>query len=141
MCENIFADSSDNSLWINFGGISYHSDRSAGFNERNGGIGLEYQVTDKNSFALGEYKNSIRRQTNYALGFYTPYIYKDEMIKLGLLYGIATGYDTHLYDGLTGVVAPVIVVERGTFGLDIFVLPPVGEISSVVALTIKFKLK
>lgn len=80
-------------LAIQLHGLSYHSDRSEGFNEVNTGIGLRY-YTKKTYFdylTIGAYKNSEWNNSFYmGFGWETKL---SQRIKLGLSSGIITGYE------------------------------------------------
>lgn len=76
---------------INIG--SYHSDREAGWNEKNWGYGLGYRKDNLGAEA-GFYRNSIQETTfsAYALSHYTVEV-GSEAFRFGVFGGLANGYD------------------------------------------------
>lgn len=54
-------------LWLH--GLSDHAGNKR-YNEVNPGLGVEFQLTDRWSGELGQYRNSFGRPTRYALGHY-----------------------------------------------------------------------
>jgi len=76
---------------------SVHTERWArdNLNQRNPGIGIEYQASRTWGLAAGVYSNSYRKPTVYALAEFTPLHWGDVNhwhIDAGVAAGIATGY-------------------------------------------------
>jgi hypothetical protein len=88
----------DNSIWLNLGGLSYHSD--PGYNSLNPGLGLEY-----NQYAVGIYRNSYNGRSFYAAT--ESNIYK----RLNLVSGFASGYPAKVVP----LVMPSITYENVRF--------------------------
>ena len=86
--------------WIHVSGTSIHT--RSGFNERNVGGGVEWQVQPRWSAAIGMYYNSEYRTSTYALGKY--HWWRRENLVLNLNVGAATGYQI-------APVVPVILPE------------------------------
>lgn len=69
---------------------SFHVDRSAGYNEFNPGVGIEYDVRGRFAVTVGTYYNSVRRQTWYAGVRVHAFEWND--LRFGAMVGAATGY-------------------------------------------------
>jgi len=103
-------------------GVSYHFDRSRGWNEQNLGAGLRFQHKDGYSTQIGTYRNSYFRQTWYAIG------QKEWPIlsaKAGVFAGKVTGYNAPLAAGL------MISTNNLTFRI---VPPAIPQTTGVIAL-------
>jgi hypothetical protein len=114
---------------------SYHFDRSdkrnqgRGYNENNGGFGLERRFTDTWSVSAGFYENSFNRQTNYLFGGYTPW--EIATWRVGATFGVVSGYDDgRLAPWLTGIATR----DFGRLGVNAVFAP------SALALQLKWRL-
>ena len=123
-------------LWISATTRSYHADREAGFNERNWGIGAEYELAPEWRAIGGTYKNSVFRRSNYVGLHWTPLRFGNW--RLGAIGGAVSGYPGYNY-GWGPLAAPVLSWESGRFGANLIALPKIEEIAAVVALQIKVK--
>lgn len=74
--------------------LSYHSNRSANFNESNYGIGIHHYLQNKkvDYFSIGTYKNSESNQSHYT-GFGLEYPIGE--FKFGVSFGFVTGYESN----------------------------------------------
>lgn len=105
--------------WIHVSGTSIHN--RSGFNERNVGGGVEWQIQPRWSAAVGVYHNSEYRTSTYALAKYHWWRRQDWAANLNL--GAATGYQI-------SPVVPVILPElcwRWTCGM---IIPAFAESSA-----------
>jgi len=106
---------------------AYHLDREKtkekDYNESNPGWGLEYQDGDKR-YMIGQYLNSLRNNSNYALMGYTPYHYDTGMGMLsgGVVGGAVTGYP---YMPVTPAAGLLGTYENGKFGANLMLTPTV----------------
>ena len=61
-----------NALWINPGFYSYHFQREKDLNNRNFGLGAEYDFSSVSAITVGIYDNSDRQTTHYAGYYWRP---------------------------------------------------------------------
>lgn len=133
--EGLKLTDSNHELWITGTLISYHTDRSSHYNEFNPGIGLEYKLSNKFKFVLGEYKNSIRRQSEYIGITYVPFEIKG--VKIGFTMGLVSGYS----DSIAPMILPVVGIEGQKVGINLIILPPKILSTGVIGLQLKYKWK
>lgn len=114
------ARADDGDEWrINAGGVSWHSDRAAHYQETNLGVGLEYRRGDWGAMA-GAYRNSIDRTSRYALGEWLPI--QAGPVRIGAVAGVVTGY--HWRDGgPVPVLAPMATTSIGRLGINVLAFP------------------
>ena len=90
-------------LALDISTTSYHTRQWArdSLNQDNPGLGLEYQLSGDWGLAAGEYRNSYRRTSFYALAAWTP-------LRLALSAGwhLAAGLDAGAITGYTRAEAP-----------------------------------
>lgn len=108
--------------WLHVNGHSYHN--RSGFNETNRGLGMELMVSSQWSVAGGVYRNSIDRDSVYALTKYHWYRNEDWAVNINI--GGVTGYRGW-------EVAPVILPEACWLWLCGFVIPRLGDDSAAAA--------
>jgi hypothetical protein len=89
---------------------SYHLDRSKHYNERNYGLGLQYQTTDTTRAVVGCYRNSFYDRSCYAGMLWRPSALSFDRLHLGLMGGVVTGYQRTLIGALP--VATFDVTKR-----------------------------
>ncbi len=132
------------STWLQLGGISHHLDRSRNFNEQNWGIGIEHKLSKDNPFAIGndssiaigQYRNSIRRTSNYAVYQWKPLHVGP--VDIGVMAGFVDGY--HLNNGRPVPMAlPMASIEGRNLGVNIMCLPKMKDISAVCAVQFKVR--
>lgn len=102
--------------WVSVMGASYHTDREAGYNEKNPGVGIEQG--DKNLRAvLGYYRNSLNRDTFY-LGVSNTPIHIGGF-NFGYTAGLASGYPNQapLFAGA------LVTYERNGYGANLIAAP------------------
>jgi hypothetical protein len=115
---------------------SYHVDREAKYNEKNYGIGLEYQFNRTWAVAIGEYKNSFRNKSNYYGAIYTPFV--EGNFKAGLMLLNVSGYDSTNLRRYQPVAVPTVIWEGKGFGINTVFVPPVGNKTGVLGVQVKF---
>lgn len=118
--------------WINLGGVSAHPD--PGFSGQNPGLGIEQSINSRSFAAGGIYRNSVRRQSRYAV--YGRRLISDGVVSAGYLVGAVDGYPYFNDGGITPMGAAFVAVEGRVFGANIVFIPPVGE---TPALALQFK--
>lgn len=101
-----------------------HWDRDAtkdlNLNERNPGIGLEHDSGDWRQM-VGQYKNSMNKNSIYALLGYTPFQTETLLgkLKAGIIGGGITGYDMPVAPA-AGLLA---TLDRGNYGVNFTAVP------------------
>jgi hypothetical protein len=106
---------------------SYHWNRDNqkknNYNEINPGIGLEYKDDDMR-YMIGNYLNSLNKNSNYMLAGYTPINKLSDLGKFsaGVVGGGITGYPTGDITPAAGLLGSY---ENGKFGLNLLAVPNV----------------
>jgi hypothetical protein len=99
---------------------SYHTDRTADYNERNFGLGVELPTSvDRLSIIGGFYKNSIYRYSGYVGPSWTPFQAGD--FHFGGAAGLVSGYDTGTR--VVPALIPTATWEHDGWGANFFVGP------------------
>jgi len=113
------------------------------YNETNPGFGLEYQDGDMR-YMLGQYLNSLRNNSNYALAGYMP-VHADTGIgrfSAGVVGGGITGYPVADVVPAAGLMGSY---EKGPFGVNLMAVPnaKIGstDIDGFLGLQAKYNLK
>lgn len=130
------------SLWLTPGAVSWHADRSAGYNERNHGIGAEWQSESaEHRVSAGTYRNSIHRDTRYALYSWAPVQTTLGPAKLaaGVAIGIADGYQVN-HGRAFPVALPALSVEIWRIGINLTAWPKVEKDASA-GVAVQFRVK
>lgn len=104
-------------LWLTATTVSHHVDRSAHYNERNPGLGLEYRFDQDASVFVSRTLNSYSNWSTY-LGVEILPI-QVRQFRLGLTMFLATGYP----DGTILLAAPAVAWEGDRFGANFLVVP------------------
>lgn len=115
-------------LWLSPGGVSYHTNRAHGFNERNEGVLLRVAFNQRHSLIAGVYRNSNDERSRMLAYRYTPFITDTAYgaFKAGVVAGAVDGYQVH--DGRAiPVLLPVLAWESRWVGLSALVIPPVQK--------------
>jgi hypothetical protein len=113
------------------------------YNENNPGFGLEYQDGDRR-YMIGQYLNSLRKNSNYALMGYTP-LHADIGIgrfSAGVVGGGITGYPTGVVTPAAGLLGSY---DNGNFGVNLMAVPnaKIGstDVDGFLGLQAKYNLK
>ena len=102
-----------------------------GFNQSNPGIGIEADWTDW-QIAVGTYRNSYDRQTNYAMvGFLPVHV---GSASLGVVGGHATGY------AFPVIGAFEVAYRSNSWGVNILAVPPVMKGAAVIGLQLVWRM-
>lgn len=134
----VAADQASGQIWLNAGSISHHFNRDMRFNERNWGFGAEYKFDAEYSVFGGFYRNSMFETTRYAGLSYTPF--KIGQARLGVIGGVADGYEGMNSGGFFPMISPVISIEGERVGVNFIVIPSiVSNVSNAVALQLKIR--
>lgn len=128
------------SLSLTLGGMSYHFDRSKGYNEHNTGLGLEYRFREDVSVTVGQYRNSVRNDTHYAAINYQPLSVGP--VRIGASIGVMDGYPNMRNGGAFFAALPMLTYETKHFGVNFGVIPDVPKkgIDGAFILQLKYKL-
>jgi hypothetical protein len=134
---------SSSKYWISTGFLSYHTNRKAGYNEKNTGVGFEYQLNEESGLALGHYRNSVRRQTTYVQYVYTPF--RIGNVRIGGAVGLVNGYpllrDGKFAPALLPVVSTTFKVFDRNVGFNTVYIPSiVPNVDGALAFQFKFAL-
>lgn len=121
--------------WLSASVASYHFEEAKEhYNQSNPGLGIEWG-TENARVVAGFYRNSIERQSR-ALG---GALLTDSFLggfRVGLAAGGVTGYEK----SVTAFVLPILAFERGQFGANLALIPPVKEkVGGAIGLQIKLK--
>lgn len=100
--------------WLHVYGTSWHQE--PGYNSRNWGLGAEVQLADRWTVAGGTYRNSVDRDSWYALA--KRQVWQQGSVIVNLNMGAATGYQSS--------ITPVVLPEVCWAWLCGFVLPRAG---------------
>lgn len=123
--------------WVTVGIASYHFDRSAGYNERNIGVGIEHDFNSDHAVSAGAYRNSINRVSRYALYRWTP-IHVGH-VRIGVLAGAVDGYHRN-GGGIAPAFAPTLTLDTRPIGISLIVIPGVSnDVSTAVGLQAKLR--
>ncbi len=128
-----FAADAAAGCWLDVAIGSRHSDRGAGYNEHNYGLGVDCQVAKDWSAVAGQYKNSLNRDTIYAGADYT--YARAWGVEFGLRTVIATGYDDN---PIPLPPIPVAKIRGKSWGLGLLFVPPVTDKHWVVGYWLSF---
>lgn len=116
----LFTAPANAETYLNLNTVAYHYDRSAvaqqHFNETTPGIGIEHERGDYRLMA-GIYRNSIRRESVYALVGYMPV--RHSALSIGVAGGMATGYLPTIVPAI-GLVA---TLQFNRVGINLFAVP------------------
>lgn len=124
-------------LWLTAAVTSYHMDRGAHYNERNYGVGGEYQFSSDFAIVAGEYKNSFFNKSKYYGVLYTPF--SAGPFKAGVLAGEITGYILKDPRAPGPIVVPTIVWEGERLGVNMIFVPPIGNGTGVFGFQLKVR--
>jgi len=129
-------------VWLNPGFLSYHTDRDAGFREDNIGYGAELLLARDHAFFAGDFINSVRSRSTYAMYQWRPLHWQPYGVDMsaGLIAGVMNGY--HKNDGgwFFGAL-PMFFFEGKRFGANFAILPALNPDKRLVALQLKFRVR
>lgn len=103
-------------VYVSPGGLSYHTDRSKNFNERNYGLSATYRTDDELAYTSGWFGNSLHRRSYFAAARWTPL--QIGQIRAGALVGIVTGYEA-AGGGPIPVALPAVAVSVGSVEMTV----------------------
>ena len=121
--------------WLTATVTSWHTDREAGYNERNLGAGLQHAVSPDLRLIAGHYRNSLDRPSNY-VGVHW-FAVRWGSWAFGAQGGTVTGYNAG--SRWSPLLLPVLTYERRWWGVDIPAVAYGGE--GVITVVLKFRLQ
>jgi hypothetical protein len=122
--------------WIASSVTSYHFDRSAGYNERNWGVGIERGIAPDVRLIAGVYRNSLYRESTYAGASWTPFAAGP--VRLGVLAGVVDGYKAD-HGRFVPIAMPLVTYEIGRAGANLIYLPHYKDDGGVIGLQLKYR--
>ncbi|MFC0676924.1 hypothetical protein ACFFGH_03530 [Lysobacter korlensis] len=133
--------------WLDVNLGSYHFGDESGFlppgerfNEFNPGIGVEVQWQPRHAVAAGYFRNSVDRNSLYALYQYTPLQF-GRYVRVGGMVGAVTGYPGYNDGGIAPAGGLVVKIERGRIGANLIVLPEIPDVTpTTLGLQVKLRL-
>lgn len=130
---------SKSELWINPGIYSYHFQQDQNLNGNNWGFGIEYRFNTIASVTIGNYRNSDNAHSSYAGIYYQPISIGP--MRVGIVAGGFNGYQSTNNGGWFPAVLPVLTIEEGRLGANLFFIPTVGDrVHGAISLQLKFML-
>lgn len=137
LCGYVTAEETGARMWLSLGSVSYHPDRTKGYNERNAGIGFEYTFTENSSVMVGRYNNSVRQDSNYLAYKWQPITAFNDHIKLGISAGYLDGYPA--MNGGKGFLAviPMMSFEYSRIGVNVGFIPKMPRVDAALAFQFK----
>lgn len=126
-------------LWINLGGFSRHLSGNAHFNERNVGIGLEWRTSHEVAYMAGVYRNSVGKDTQYISLNWQPW--QMGPVRLGAAIGVMNGYPSIRQGRSFFAAMPFASLEGRHVGLNVGLIPKLGDVQSAVVVQLKWRLR
>ena len=123
-------------LYVSPGGISYHADRRAGYNESNHGVQATWKRDETWALAAGSYANSLHARSYFAAVRATPV--SAGFLRFGALAGLVTGYDANGGRAIP-VFLPAMVAEAGPVEVTMLAWPSVYGSGAGLAVNFSFK--
>lgn len=124
-----------NPWWITVGGFSIHAERQGDLNQVNLGLGAEYDFAPKWAAVAGTFKNSNYEWSQYAGVNWLPLEYS--VFKFGLTAQISNHYRNINNGGIMVFAAPMISTQYGRYGANIYLIPPLSNVTAAVAVQFK----
>jgi hypothetical protein len=124
--------------WITPGALSYHFKNRDQFNQTHPGLGAEYHFASNWSAVGGTYKNSNYRWSQYVGVNWTPYVFGP--VKFGATAQVANHYNQARDGKPFPFAAPLIAYEGERFGVNLYVIPTIRNVTGAAALQFKIKL-
>lgn len=120
-------------------GASWHSDRSAGYCERNPGLGITREEDRVRAIKAGAYRNSECHWSAYVGARWTP-VEPLQGVRLGAVAGVVSGYQRAPVVPVGALVA-VVDVARGV-GVELMggFVPRTGQAPATTVATISLRI-
>jgi hypothetical protein len=125
-------------IWINVGGFSRHFDRGSRYNENNFGFGIEWRRSPQVAVMAGVYDNSLGKPSQYAAINWQPW--QIGPVKLGAAVGLLNGYPAIERGGTFFAALPMASIEGRRFGINLGLIPSIGNVDGAVLLQFKLRI-
>ncbi|TBR11528.1 MAG: hypothetical protein EPO46_06250 [Lysobacter sp.] len=132
--------------WVDVNLASYHLGNTSDFlapgqrfNQENYGAGVEVQWQPRHAVSAGYYRNSVDRDSYYALYHYTPLRF-GRYVRVGGMAGLVTGYPGYNDGGLAPAGGLVAKIEGRRAGVNLIYLPKIAGVTPHT-LGLQFKLR
>jgi len=129
-------------VWINPGIYSYHFDRSQNFRENNIGVGAEVLLKEDHVLMAGTFINSDRARSHYGAYQWRPLHWQISGVNVsaGAAVGAFDGYPRYHNGGWFVAALPVLAIEGGRIGVNLFVIPTISDrLSGALAIQVKLR--
>lgn len=136
-------------LWLTSGFLSkHHTDHMAprrGWNESNGGIGVEVALNPRWRLMAGVYDNSVYATSRYVHATWSPDLLQHRIgpvaLRVGAAVGTVDGYPGMRGGGFFPTLLPVASLEWKRIGLNFTYIPSIpGNVAGAFALQAKLRL-
>lgn len=136
------ADQRSVQVWLNPGSFSYHFDRDKDLRGVNTGVGAEAVLAEDHVLAAGTFNNSNRKQSHYGAYYWRPLHWQPAGINVhaGIAVGAFDGYPNYHNGGWFPAALPMLSVEGGIAGANIFFVPTIKNRTDG-AIAVQFKLR
>jgi hypothetical protein len=125
-------------IWGSVNLASIHAATDQHYNQRNWGAGIELHTSPSTLAMAGAYRNSVNRESAYALAGWTPLDLAGA--KIGAVAGLVTGYPAINNGHIAPAIAGLIRIEGERIGLNLILIPPLPQKSPLtLGLQAKFK--
>lgn len=126
-------------VYAEFGGVSHHFDRDAGYRERNPGLGIRWQANDEWGVAALRYRNSLNRDSTAITARWTPIQFAGA--RIGVVGGVVNGYGAN-GGGFVPVVVPTAAWQIGPVELGVIGWPSIEKrgVGGGVALSVSLRI-
>jgi hypothetical protein len=129
-------------LWLNPGSFSYHFDRDKDLRGKNFGAGAELVFAEDHALAAGTFNNSNGKQSHYGAYYWRPLHWQPAGINVhaGVAVGAFDGYPNYHNGGWFPAALPVLSLEGGIVGANIFFVPTIkNRTDGAIAVQIKLR--
>jgi hypothetical protein len=127
----------DTQWWFTPGAVSRHFERQSEFNQTHPQFGLEYFWRPNTALIFGTYKNSNYLWSRYVGVNWTPL--ELGPIRLGATAQITNNYIAARDRKPFPFAAPMASFEYRRFGLNLYAVPTIRDVTGAVALQVKFR--
>jgi hypothetical protein len=127
----------DTQWWFTPGAVSRHFERQSEFNQTHPQFGFEYFWRPNTALIFGTYKNSNYLWSRYVGVNWTPL--ELGPIRLGATAQITNNYIAARDRKPFPFAAPMASFEYRRFGLNLYAVPTIRDVTGAVALQVKFR--
>src|SRR5690606_33373995 len=106
--------------------------------ESNLGFGIEWRRTPEVAIMAGVYDNSVGKPSQYAAVNWQPW--QIGPVKLGVALGVLNGYPALNRGGTFFAALPMATIEGQRFGVNLGLIPSIGDVDGALLVQLKMKL-